>query len=135
MTLRATRRFSQSLLRAQSATPVSSNPVEGQLFQWGTFDWEDPFNLESRLTEDEKAFRDAFKRYCDEKLMTRIVMDNRNNRQYSISINFYYSSLIKILTAISCMSLEKWVPLVSPALKIMAVQVQIQLPMDYLQEK
>ena len=24
-------------------------------------------------------FRDSFKRYCDEKLMTRIVQDNRNN--------------------------------------------------------
>ena len=47
--------------------------------KWGTFNWEDPFNIESRLTEDEKLFRDAFRRYCDEKLMTRIVQDNRNN--------------------------------------------------------
>ena len=51
------------------------------MHKWSKFNWEDPFNLESRLTEDEKAFRDAFKRYCDEKLMTRIVMDNRNNRK------------------------------------------------------
>ena len=61
--------------------------------KWGKFNWEDPFDLgkftlitfrntslsESRLTEDEKMFRDTFKRYCDEKLMTRIVQDNRNN--------------------------------------------------------
>ena len=37
--------------------------------------------MDARLTDDEKAFRDAFRRYCDEKLMTRIVMDNRNNRE------------------------------------------------------
>ncbi|CAG5112959.1 Oidioi.mRNA.OKI2018_I69.chr2.g7116.t1.cds [Oikopleura dioica] len=47
--------------------------------KWGKFNWEDPFDLESRLSEDEKMFRDSFKRYCDEKLMTRIVQDNRNN--------------------------------------------------------
>lgn len=63
--------------------------------KWGKFNWEDPFDLgkfilfflpqkmsflsESRLTEDEKMFRDSFRRYCDEKLMTRIVQDNRNN--------------------------------------------------------
>lgn len=48
--------------------------------KWGSFNWEDPFNLESRLSEDEKMFRDSFRRYCDEKLMTRIVQDNRHNR-------------------------------------------------------
>lgn len=48
--------------------------------KWGSFDWQDPFNLESRLSEDEKMFRDAFRKYCDEKLMTRIVQDNRNNK-------------------------------------------------------
>merc|ERR1711893_389787 len=48
--------------------------------KWGSFTWTDPFNLESRLTDDEKMFRDAFRRYCDEKLMTRIVQDNRNNK-------------------------------------------------------
>jgi len=58
-----------------SASSAETNPMK----KWGSFNWEDPFNLESRLTDEEKMFRDAFRRYCDEKLMTRIVQDNRNN--------------------------------------------------------
>ena len=76
------RRLIQSSIRLQSAASSSSAPAEGQLYQWGKFNWEDPFNMDARLTEDEIAFRDAFKRYCDEKLMTRIVMDNRNERKF-----------------------------------------------------
>ena len=78
------RRLIQSSIRLQSAASSSSAPAEGQLYQWGKFDWEDPFNMDARLTEDEIAFRDAFKRYCDEKLMTRIVMDNRNERKFCL---------------------------------------------------
>ena len=43
-----------------------------------TFDWRDPLNLESQLTEDERLIRDSFKTYCQEKLMPRITMANRN---------------------------------------------------------
>ena len=35
-------------------------------------------NLESQLTEDERLIRDSFKTYCQEKLMPRITMANRN---------------------------------------------------------
>lgn len=70
---------STNLTQSAQSAPATDIPSEGELFKWSKFNWEDPFDLEGRLTEDEKAFRDAFKRYCDEKLMTRIVMDNRNN--------------------------------------------------------
>lgn len=41
------------------------------------FNFKDPLNLESQLTEDERQIRDQFKTYCDEKLMPRIIMANR----------------------------------------------------------
>ncbi|XP_054764557.2 glutaryl-CoA dehydrogenase, mitochondrial-like [Lytechinus pictus] len=42
------------------------------------FSWKDAFNLESQLTEEEILVRDQFKAYCQEKLMPRILMANRN---------------------------------------------------------
>lgn len=42
------------------------------------FNWEDPLNLESQLNDEEKATHAAFKTYCNEKLIPRIVDANRN---------------------------------------------------------
>lgn len=42
------------------------------------FNWKDPLNLESMLTEEEIMVRDQFRNYCQEKLMPRILMANRN---------------------------------------------------------
>uniref|UniRef100_A0A1W7RAH7 glutaryl-CoA dehydrogenase (ETF) n=1 Tax=Hadrurus spadix TaxID=141984 RepID=A0A1W7RAH7_9SCOR len=42
------------------------------------FNWEDPLDFESLLTEDEIIVRDQFRTYCQEKLMPRILMANRN---------------------------------------------------------
>ncbi|XP_036335690.1 glutaryl-CoA dehydrogenase, mitochondrial-like isoform X1 [Rhagoletis pomonella] len=42
------------------------------------FDWQDPLNLESQLTEDEIAMRDAFRSYCQASLLPRITDANRN---------------------------------------------------------
>ncbi|XP_004526860.1 glutaryl-CoA dehydrogenase, mitochondrial [Ceratitis capitata] len=42
------------------------------------FNWQDPLNLESQLTEDEIAIRDAFRSYCVDNLMPRITTANRN---------------------------------------------------------
>lgn len=41
------------------------------------FAWEDPLRLDSRLTEDERAIRDAARSYCQEKLFPRVLMANR----------------------------------------------------------
>ena len=43
-----------------------------------TFDWEDALSLEDMLTEDEVMIRDQFRSYCQEKLMPRILMANRD---------------------------------------------------------
>ncbi|XP_065343099.1 glutaryl-CoA dehydrogenase, mitochondrial [Cloeon dipterum] len=42
------------------------------------FNWEDALNLNSQLTEEEIIVRDSFKTYCQEKLMPRVLMANRN---------------------------------------------------------
>jgi len=42
------------------------------------FDWQDALNLESQLTEEEIMIRDAAHAYCQERLMPRITLANRN---------------------------------------------------------
>ncbi|XP_071119607.1 glutaryl-CoA dehydrogenase, mitochondrial-like [Haliotis cracherodii] len=42
------------------------------------FDWRDALNLNSLLTEEEIIVRDQFRSYCQEKLMPRILLANRN---------------------------------------------------------
>lgn len=41
------------------------------------FNWQDPLNLESQLTNDEIAVRDSFRSYCQTSLMPRITKANR----------------------------------------------------------
>jgi len=43
-----------------------------------SFDWEDPFNLRSQLTEEEKMIGDAANAYCQENLMPRVLDNNRH---------------------------------------------------------
>ena len=42
------------------------------------FNWQDPLLLESLLTEEERMIRDSAHQYCQEKLMPRILLANRN---------------------------------------------------------
>ncbi|KAG2386997.1 hypothetical protein C9374_002032 [Naegleria lovaniensis] len=42
------------------------------------FNWKDPLNVESLLTEEEKEIRDQARNYCQSKLMPRILEANRN---------------------------------------------------------
>ncbi|KAJ1059980.1 hypothetical protein K5549_004418 [Capra hircus] len=42
------------------------------------FDWRDPLLLEEQLTADEILIRDTFRTYCQERLMPRILLANRN---------------------------------------------------------
>ena len=53
-----------SVSRLVAQTPVTTGEVPPEINpmkKWGSFTWTDPFNLESRLTDDEKMFRDAFR--------------------------------------------------------------------------
>ncbi len=44
------------------------------------FDWADPFSLETQLTDDERAIRDAARAYCQDKLMPRVIAANRDEQ-------------------------------------------------------
>ncbi|XP_076428024.1 glutaryl-CoA dehydrogenase, mitochondrial isoform X2 [Peromyscus maniculatus bairdii] len=55
--------------KTQSRSAKSSRPG---------FDWRDPLVLEEQLTADEKLIRDTFRNYCQERLMPRILLANRN---------------------------------------------------------
>lgn len=46
------------------------------------YDWEDPLCVNGLLTDDEIAIRDTFRTYCQESLMPRIVLANRNEGWY-----------------------------------------------------
>ncbi len=43
-----------------------------------TFKWDDPFLLNDQLTDEERMIRDAARRYCQDKLMPRILEANRH---------------------------------------------------------
>ncbi|XP_069851089.1 glutaryl-CoA dehydrogenase, mitochondrial isoform X1 [Dipodomys merriami] len=55
--------------KSQSQAAKSSGPQ---------FDWRDPLVLEEQLTADEILIRDTFRNYCQEQLMPRILLANRN---------------------------------------------------------
>lgn len=42
-----------------------------------TFKWDDPFLLNDQLTDEERMIRDAARKYCQDKLMPRILEANR----------------------------------------------------------
>src|SRR5256885_976261 len=44
------------------------------------FNWEDPLDLESELTEEERMVRDTARGYAQDKLFPRVLMDNREER-------------------------------------------------------
>ncbi|KAI7889975.1 glutaryl-CoA dehydrogenase [Mucor mucedo] len=44
------------------------------------YNWQDPLNLESVLTEDEISIRDAVKSYCQDKLQPRVLQAYRNEK-------------------------------------------------------
>src|SRR6266545_3806103 len=44
------------------------------------FNWEDPLDLESELTEEERMVRDTARGYAQDKLFPRVLVDNREER-------------------------------------------------------
>jgi len=42
------------------------------------FDWQDPMLLEQQLSDEERMIRDAARDYCQDRLMSRVKMANRN---------------------------------------------------------
>lgn len=48
--------------------------------KFAKFNWNDPLNLESGLTEEERLVRDSAREYCQSKLMPRILKANRDEQ-------------------------------------------------------
>jgi len=51
-----------------------------QSFSTTKFNWKDPLHLEHQLTEEERMIRDSTNRYCQDKLLPRILEANREER-------------------------------------------------------
>lgn len=67
--------------RSQGTVAQSqSTPEKAATKTAAKFNWHDALNMESQLTEEEKMVRDSFRSYCDDKLMSRIIMANRNEK-------------------------------------------------------
>lgn len=67
--------------RSQGTVAQSqSTPEKAATKTAAKFNWHDALNMESQLTEEEKMVRDSFRAYCDDKLMSRIIMANRNEK-------------------------------------------------------
>ena len=47
-------------------------------FQCPTFQWQDPLDFDSQLSEDERAVRDSIHAFCAQELMPGIIAANRN---------------------------------------------------------
>ncbi len=58
---------------ATVSTAAASHAARG-------FAWEDPFLLDDQLSEEERAIRDTARDYCQDKLMSRVLMANRHEK-------------------------------------------------------
>ncbi|KAG9072949.1 hypothetical protein KI688_000730 [Linnemannia hyalina] len=74
MSLRILTRAIKPSMVANSRTMASKSKA------FVKYDWTDPLNLNSLLTEDEIAVRDVARDYCQDKLMPRVTMANRHEK-------------------------------------------------------
>ena len=58
--------------RTHAATPESARARLAPL------NWEDPFGIDSLLTEEERMIRDTARAYCQDKLAARVIEANRH---------------------------------------------------------
>jgi glutaryl-CoA dehydrogenase len=75
-------RYDQAL-RSFSASDVDEHHEEENgrpfnAFEHGRFAWEDPLDLRSQLTEDERAIQDASRAFCEAELAPLILMSHRH---------------------------------------------------------
>lgn len=66
-------KFARSVVRRFYMTPCRCISTAS-----AKFNYRDALNLDSQLTEEEILIRDQFRAYCQDKLMPRILMANRN---------------------------------------------------------
>ncbi len=76
-------------LDSSSEIDPSSNKQQPSKSKWAKFNYKDALNLEGLLTEEEIMVRDQFHDYCQEKLMPRIMLANRNEGNPFIYLFFF----------------------------------------------
>jgi len=75
------RRLASSLLRHRAkstAAAVPSETVEKYVSPWITFNKSDALNIDTLLTDDERMIRDQMYAYCQDKLLSRVKDEFRN---------------------------------------------------------
>src|SRR5712672_2011913 len=63
-----------------SQTAVKRETQPPSQLKDAAFNWEDPLDLESELTEEERMVRDTARGYAQDKLFPRVLLDNREER-------------------------------------------------------
>lgn len=67
------------IIARRAAAACRSMPLRALASQAkATYDWSDPMNLNSQLTEDERMFRDSAHAFCQQELQPTILKANRN---------------------------------------------------------
>jgi len=72
------RSIASSNTTSQSTAAAAAAPAATPAVEKLEFNYKDALNLECRLTEEEIMVRDVFHDYCQEKLMPRVTLANRN---------------------------------------------------------
>ncbi|MBU0859991.1 MAG: acyl-CoA dehydrogenase family protein, partial [Alphaproteobacteria bacterium] len=55
-----------------------AQPATKQSAPLPSFNWEDPLDLESCLSDEDRMIRDVARAYCQDKLMPRVLEANRH---------------------------------------------------------
>src|SRR5579862_8159361 len=63
---------------SQVAEKTERLQPKSALIKDASFNWEDPLDLESELTEEERMVRDTARDYAQEKLFPRVIAANRD---------------------------------------------------------
>ncbi|CAG2192172.1 GCDH [Mytilus edulis] len=66
--------------RCQGTAQPQTQTKDNVKTEAATFNWQDALNLENLLLEDEILVRDQFRAYCQDRLMPRVLMANRNEK-------------------------------------------------------
>ena len=91
------RSITSSSASSQSASAKTKPAPTEAPVEKAEFDYKDALNLECRLTEEEIMVRNVFHDYCQEKLMPRVLLANRNevfHRDIDYRRNSYQVALL-----------------------------------------
>src|SRR5215468_8287235 len=73
-------RISQAWSTPMSQTAETRRHRSAPQREEAAFNWEDPLDLESELSEEERMVRDTARGYAQDKLFPRVLLDNREER-------------------------------------------------------